>query len=437
MFGYSRKGCIMTSNRNTEITHEVPASPRVALALAGGGPLGGIYEVGALKALDEALDGVDFNNLYAYVGVSAGAVVAAQLANRISSRQLAQMLVGSEVGSQRLRPEIFFKPATREYLRRAISMPGLWARDVATMARRPFRTGMTEFASRLHHVLPAGAFDNEPIHNHLKELFRVRGRTNDFRKLNNRLFIVTVKLDSGEVVVFGGEGHQDLPISRAVQASTALPGLYVPVEIDGDYYVDGALKKTLHASVALDAGAQLVICINPLVPFDANMAAINGNPRVNSLVEGGLSSVMSQTFRAIIHSRMEVGMGKYATDYPDRDVVLFEPDTDDARMFFTNVFSFSQRKYVAEHAYQNTRRDLRARRDELEPVFARHGIRIRHEVLDDPHRHFRVTRAEHDPELRRQHHQKHPVTNRLSDALERLQASLPRTTLAARRDTDD
>ncbi|GGX52530.1 patatin-like phospholipase family protein [Saccharospirillum salsuginis] len=411
------------TDQNRELRrHSDP--PRVALALAGGGPLGGIYEVGALRALDEALDGVDFTNLYAYVGVSAGAVVAAQLANKITSRQLAQMLVGTEAGSQRLRPEIFFKPATREYLKRALSMPGLWVRDVAALARRPFRTGMTEFASRLHHALPPGAFDNEPIHKHLDELFKVRGRTNDFRKLANRLFVVSVELDTGEVVVFGQDDRQDVPISRAVQASTALPGLYVPVEMDGHYYVDGALKKTLHASVALDAGADLVICINPLVPYDANLAAANGAPKVNNLVDGGLSSVMSQTFRALIHSRMEVGMGKYATDYPDRDVVLFEPDSDDYRMFFTNVFSFSQRKYVAEHAYQNTRRSLRARRETLEPVLARHGIRIRNDVLDDPHRHFRLARAELDPVMSRMHHRKHPVTNQLSDALDRLQITM-------------
>ncbi len=412
---------------NVTTTNGHTNEPRVALALAGGGPLGGIYEVGALRALDEALEGVDFCNLFAYVGVSAGTLVASQLANGITTRQLAQMLVGTEAGSQRLRPEIFFKPATREYLKRASRMPGLWLRDIRTLARRPLQTGVTEFASHFHHALPPGVFDNEPIHRHLEELFRVRGRTNDFRELTHPLFVVSVELDSGEVVVFGGDDHKDLPISRAVQASTALPGLYVPVEIDGHYYVDGALKKTLHASVALDAGASLVICINPLVPFDANLASLNGNPKLRKLVDGGLTSVMSQTFRSLIHSRMEVGMGKYATDYPDRDIILFEPDSDDPRMFFTNVFSFAQRKYVAEHAYQNTRRALRDRRETLEPILARHGIRILHDVLDDPHRRFRVARADTDRSLKRMHHYKNPVTNRLSGVLDQLQKRLTET----------
>ena len=57
------------------------STPRIGLALGGGGPLGGIYEIGALRALDEALDGLDFNNLDVYVGVNAGSFVAANLAN--------------------------------------------------------------------------------------------------------------------------------------------------------------------------------------------------------------------------------------------------------------------------------------------------------------------------------------------------------------------
>ena len=70
-------------------------------------------------------------------------------------------------------------------------------------------------------------------------------------------------------MTFGSTGRDHVPISRAIQASSALPGLFPPVEIDGEHYVDGALNKTLHASVALDQGVGLLLCVNPLVPFDA------------------------------------------------------------------------------------------------------------------------------------------------------------------------
>src|SRR3546814_18425775 len=54
-------------------------------------------------------------------------------------------------------------------------------------------------------------------------------------------------------------------------------------------------------------------------------------------------------------------------------------------MFFTNLFSYSSRRRMCEHAYRSTLADLRARRDVLGPVFERHGLKLRDAVLDDPH----------------------------------------------------
>jgi predicted acylesterase/phospholipase RssA len=197
---------------------------------------------------------------------------------------------------------------------------------------------------------------------------------------------VATDLDSGESVSFGRPGHDHVQISKAVQASAALPGLFPPVEIDGRHYVDGALKKTLHASEALDDGARLVICVNPIVPFDARIAAEKGRGRHPRLVDGGLPTVLSQTFRAIIHSRMAAGIAKYRSLYNGADVLLFEPDADDSEIFFTNIFSYSTRKRLCEHAYQRTRRDLLRRRQELEPALARHGVGLRLDVLRDASR---------------------------------------------------
>jgi predicted acylesterase/phospholipase RssA len=167
--------------------------------------------------------------------------------------------------------------------------------------------------------------------------------------------------------------------------------LYPPVRIGGRYYVDGALRKTLHASVALREGARLVFCVNPLIPFDASLAAKHGQPRHEKLVTGGLPAVLSQTFRALIYSRMQVGMAGYARQYRRADVLLFQPKRDDAEMFFTNVFSYANRHRVFRHAYRSTLRDLRERRSELAPRLARHGISIRDDVL----------RRDAVPELRR------------------------------------
>ena len=144
---------------------------------------------------------------------------------------------------------------------------------------------------------------------------------------------------------------------------------------------------------------------------------------LSTLVEGGLPVVLSQTFRSMIHSRMKVGMAKYDTAYTDRDVLLFEPDRHDSKMFFTNVFSYASRENVCQHAYRTTRRDLLARRRDLEPILRRHGIRLDLDVLRDPARHFTAALGGTEGE-RELGVYKNPVTNRLSRALDRLEGAL-------------
>ena len=356
---------------------------QMTVRVAGGGPFGAIYEIGALMALQEALEGVEFHELDVYVGVSAGSFLAAALANGIPISDIYGIFIDGEGGEGALTPEVFMRPAFREYLERARTVPPIFARSLWQYLRRPLSRGALESFAALGRAIPTGVFDNGTIHRYLHAVFTQPGRTDDFRSLKHSLYLVATDLDSGESVSFGRPGHAHVPISQAVQASAALPGLFPPVEIDGRFFVDGALKKTLHASEALDDGAKLVICVNPLVPYDAGLAAEKGKGRHRRLVDGGLPVVLSQTFRAIIHSRMAVGISKYRGLYRDADVVLFEPDADDSEIIFTNIFSYATRTRLCEHAYQRTRRDLLRRRHELEPAFARHGVRLRVDVLKD------------------------------------------------------
>jgi hypothetical protein len=114
-------------------------------------------------------------------------------------------------------------------------------------------------------------------------------------------------------------------------------------------------------------------------------------------------------------------MSKYDAAYEKAKVVLFEPDRDDSRMFFANVFSYSNRANVCQHAYQTTRRDLRLRRKELEPVLDDHGIRYRDGILDDRGRQF--TAALKKPLHRRPAGSyQNRVTNALSGILDRIEA---------------
>ncbi len=360
--------------------------PRVGLALAGGGPAGAVYEIGALRALDEALEGVDFNQLDVYVGVSAGAFIAANLANDITPVQMCRALLKHEPGEHPFVSENFFRPAFGELRRRGAALPRLLAAALWSFARNPRDRGLLDSLTRLGRALPVGLFDNRPVRDYLERIYSLKDRTDDFRRLAKRLVVVAADLDSGEAVRFGQDGFDDVPISLAVQASSALPGLYPPVEIRGRHYVDGVLLKTMHGSVALEAGAKLLLCLNPLVPVDTVQAVQTGHMRRGKLFDRGLPTVLAQSLRTLIRSRLQAGLESYRRTFPDADVVLFEPDREDYDMFFTNVFSFSSRRRVCEHAYRSTRRQLAARRAELEPVLARHGIRLDAAALADPDR---------------------------------------------------
>ena len=365
-------------------------NPRIGLALAGGGPLGAIYEIGALCALEESLQGISFTHLHHYVGVSAGGFIAAGLANGMTPRELCAAFIETDVEpSEVFDPAWLMVPAYGEFLRRAIMLPGLLASSLwrATVGGKSLLNAL----EALGPALPTGIFSNDEIDVRLTRFFTKPGRTNDFRQLKAKLTLVATNLDSGDAAPCGQPGWDHVPISKAVQASSALPGLFPPVEIDNQYFVDGALKKTMHAGVAMDEGIDLMFCLNPLVPFDATRPQplarkFAVSQRIPRIIDGGLPAVMSQTFRAMIHSRLELGMKHYEHSYPQTDIVLLEPDHRDTDMFLANTFSYRQRRQMAEHAYQSTRHMLRSRKTTLATQLARHGISLNMDILDDPKR---------------------------------------------------
>jgi predicted acylesterase/phospholipase RssA len=194
-------------------------------------------------------------------------------------------------------------------------------------------------------AIPTGLFDGSSVEAYLARALSTGARANDFRALAARatkLRVVAVALDSSELVAFGEPATAHVPIARAVRASMALPGLFCPVEIDGRHYIDGVARRTMHASVALREGARLVFCINPIVPVDvtppapgaADGADAAGDARgaaARPLVAYGLPAVLSQTFRTLVHSRLETGFKSYEHLYPDADLVLIEPRLADHR----------------------------------------------------------------------------------------------------------
>jgi NTE family protein len=102
-------------------------------------------------------------------------------------------------------------------------------------------------------------------------------------------------------------------------------------------------------------------------------------------VDGGLPVVLSQTFRTLIHSRLELGMKGYEASHPGTDILLLRARPPRPRDVPGQPFAYASAG-LAEHAYQQTRADLRSRRTALRRTLAAHGLQLDEAVLDDPAR---------------------------------------------------
>jgi predicted acylesterase/phospholipase RssA len=345
---------------------------KIALVCAGGGVTGALYEIGCLKALDETLD-LDLTHLDCYVGVSGGAFVASLLASGFGPGEIYREITTGGASPFGVPGAAIFRLGVAEYARRALRLP-----SAALKAAKALFSGDTSSPGDVFlpflEVIPPGFLDNSGVEEFLKNLLTRFGKTNDFDELHTPLRIVAVDLDRGETVVFGDKSHRSVTISQAVQASTALPGLYRPVHLKGRDYVDGGVTKTAHINLAIRQGADLVICINPLVPIHNGAARSSLGP----LSSHGVDTVLGQVLRILLHGRFEYGMDRYKTEHPEVDILLIEPTRDDLTMFRYDIMRYSARKALTRHGRMSALETLRDRKGKLAKTLARHGVRFKH-----------------------------------------------------------
>lgn len=364
-----------------------PGKKKTALVCAGGGITGAVYEVGVLRALSGSLPNFPLTNFDIYVGVSAGAFVASLLANGVSSEELFASLAGCATTLDNIQRRHIFKLNWGEFAVRTAMAPATLARVLWTYWRQSPDLTLTDAMALLGDNLPTGLLVNTGIERFLERNLARVGRTNDFRSLGRELYLPAVNLDTGARVVFGEPGFDHVSISRAVSASSALPIAFKPTRIDGADYIDGAVEKNFHLDVAIAHGAELIVCINPLVPLmnDPSQVAV---PLVSGrsgryLTQKGLPTVLDQAFRLILHSRMRVGFETARQKAPHVDIVMFEPSPQDYKMFFYNIMRYSARIILAQHGFVEARRILDANFSDLQRLFAKHDIELSRALLDE------------------------------------------------------
>jgi len=360
----------------------VKSNLKTGLALAGGGPLGGFYELGAICALKDCIHSLNLNNLDVYVGVSSGSFLVSALANGISTEEIADIFAFNRKTETPFNPDNFLRPAYKLFMKKATDIPFVAYEALFSWLKNPLHTSVVDILEKFGSILPNGAFNNDSLEKFIRSVLSAKHSSNDFRKLKRKLYIVACEIDTGKIATFSTDENSDVPISKAVQASSALPGLYAPVNIKGKFYVDGALRRTMNASAALNQDVQLLFAVNPIVPFENEQKT----DEKSKLLKAGLPMILSQTFRSIVQSRLKSGLDKYTTHYPEADIVLVEPNKDDEMLFNTNLFSYSKRDQLCEYAYQQTRKQIQEKVDEIQKVLKRHAFSINTEHLYDEDR---------------------------------------------------
>jgi predicted acylesterase/phospholipase RssA len=402
-------------------TPERRRRPKAALVLGGGGFTAGVYEIGALRALDLLAVDRNVNQFDVYVGTSAGAVVAAMAANGISPEQMIDMVDGGGPMPFRRAPlGMMLRPNYREFVTRGARLPLHLAGLLRTLGRVPLSFSPVELAVALAEALPSGLYTGSGIEQYVREVLTEPGRTNDFRELGSELYLAATDLDTCERVVLGSPGWDDVPISEAVWASTAMPMLYKPVGIRDRTFIDGGISSTTNLDLAVEAGASLVIVINPLVPFindsGQEMRTLFGS-RVRRVSDMGFPKVGYQTFKFLAHQRLHDMTRDWQRRHPDVDVVLIEPEPDDHLMFETNVMDYASRLDVAQHGFRSVTMKLAGEYEQLNEIARRHGIeisetRVRQMVKD-------FSESDQRPAWRRLLSQRAAATLRRAEATER------------------
>jgi predicted acylesterase/phospholipase RssA len=369
---------------------------KTALVLGGGGFTGGVYEIGALRALDLLSINRTVNDFDVYVGTSAGAFVASAVANGVTPEEMMRVIVQQvPTPFPDASANSLLRPNYGEFITKGLRLPLHLARLVRSLVRDLGQVTAVDIVLGLAQVLPSGLYSGEGIERYVRTILSDPDRTDDFRLLQNELYIATADLDTCERIVLGAEDWDDVPISTAVRASTALPMLYKPTRVKGRELVDGGVVSTTNLDIAVEAGAKLIVVVNPLVPyvndFEKQITTLSG-PRARRVSDMGFPQIGYQTFKLIAYQRLHEMARRWEQRYPGVDIVLIEPEPNDELMFQTSIMNYTSRVDIARHGFQSVTLKLAHDYPRFKRVTARHGIEISATRVRKVVKHFEAER---------------------------------------------
>jgi len=403
-------------------------NPKIALVLAGGAVSGAAFKIGGLKALNDYLVNKKLTEFDIYVGISAGAILTVPLCGGISPEEMLASLDGKSKKYSQLSPFEFYYPNWQEYLSRPLKyiygqfsfLPGVLF-DVLRASPRlkdEFLENSFQFLKKpsysnyeiltkpilkvaysnrripaLGELLPSGIFNNKRIETYLRDNMKRNKMPNNFRVLKRMtgksLYVSAMDLDTSSRVVFGPDEKNDVDISEAVQASSAVPGFYKPAQLKGVDYIDGGVRKTANTALAVEKGADLVICYNPFRPYNNELILeylrednkyITSNKRLS---DWGLGTVLNQVMRTLFHSRLQAGLINLKND-PNfkKDIIVIEPAEDDNDFFTMNPLFFWNRAKAAKLGFDSVTESIEKHYDKISTILAAYGIEMSHDIVE-------------------------------------------------------
>ncbi len=283
------------------------------LVLSGGG-LKGLAHIGVLQALEER-------------GLVPGLVVGTSMGSLVGAAWAAGMPIAEMV-----------------------------ARGLEVKRRDIFQVAHVDMA--LKRMRAPAIYRREPLDQLIESL--VGGRT--FEQLQRRLVVNTVELNSGMQVAWGLPGLRHIRVADAVFASCALPGIFPPREIEGRWYVDGAVIENLPAQIAAAQGE------GPVLAVDVGSTSTLRT----DVQEQGFAATYIRGLEIVMQTMMESRLRRWTSP----PLLLLHP-----RVEHIPIFGFGHNRELIEEGYRATADLLDQVMEEFDPegygVYPQRRVEVR------------------------------------------------------------